>query len=644
MVQVRYGGKNGKTVSLEVSESLLAVRTHERRLSVVAAAPESAVTLSPGARAVLRDAELVWSLPAAGVEVVQTPSIVQRDDARGILQNEPAVRFAGRVLRNEAGEPILYTENLFVKFDDEEEPARCEEILANYQLAIKRRLAYARNAWFAAAPEGTGQMVFEISEALLQEAEVQYCHPELIRPIRARAMFPQQWHLAPTTLGGQLVDAHANVVNAWAITQGQGTTIAVIDQGIDTDHEEFRSSGKIVAPRDVTSADNDPRPVFANETHGTPCAGVACGDGNFGASGVAPRARLMPIRYVSELGGQQEADAFEWAARNGADVISCSWGPDDGLGIPQLLPDSTRMAIDFAVTNGRNGKGTVVLFAAGNGDESVDLDGYASYRNVIAVAACTDRNVRASYSDFGDAVWCTFPSSGGLRRIWTADNSGKPGRNPGGQFAEGDVAGNYTSTFGGTSSACPGAAGVVALMLSANPALRWDEVRDILRRNSDPIDVANGQYDANGHSPFYGYGRVNALRAVQASLPLTISNRVTRRIAPNAPISDLGTVTAVLNVSDRLPVKALKAEIEIEHTWVGDLTVTLHPPAGNPILLHARQGGSADNLKKTYDFASTPALQALQGQLVDGDWRLEVSDAEAQDQGVLKSFALEIDF
>ncbi|MFN9941677.1 MAG: S8 family serine peptidase, partial [bacterium] len=112
-------------------------------------------------------------------------------------------------------------------------------------------------------------------------------------------------------------------------------------------------------------------------------------------------------------------EAFKWAVDNGADVISCSWGPQDGdwwdLNDQQhkqvfQIPASTRLAIDYAVQYGRGGKGCVIFFASGNGNESVDNDGYASYSKVIAVAACNDRGTRSVYSDFGSAVWCAFPS------------------------------------------------------------------------------------------------------------------------------------------------------------------------------------------------------------------------------------------
>jgi subtilisin family serine protease len=177
------------------------------------------------------------------------------------------------------------------------------------------------------------------------------------------------------------------------------------------------------------------------------------------------------------------------------------------------------LALNYAVTNGRDGKGCVVFFAAGNGNESVDNDGYASYDRVLAVAACNDRGRRSVYSDFGDAIFCAFPSNDRefapegrpaplTPGIWTTDLMGRAG----------DSADNYTNSFGGTSSACPGAAGVAALVLSRNPSLHWREVKHVLRRCCDRIDQEHGQDDEEGHSPFYGYGRLNAEKAVRPGM------------------------------------------------------------------------------------------------------------------------------
>jgi Subtilase family len=523
MREVRYGGENGKTVQLDVDPDLVAVRARRGGSLREGPVPRPEAGL-------LDEMEPVLSFPEVSVEVYRRRERASRsmEEVRRELDESPATRFAGRVLVDQhSREPVLYTENLFVKFRDDMSRDQCLAVLREVGLTVKRELPYATNAFFVAAPERTGQRVFDIADELLQRDEVEYCHPELVRRLGRRTIFPQQWHLKATTVGSQSVGASANVEAAHTITEGEGVTIAVIDTGIDIDHEEFSSHGKIVAPWDATANDTDPRPNSRAEKHGTACAGVACGDGRFGASGVAPRAKLMPIRMISQLGSQAEADAFFWAAENGADVISCSWGPpcgawfdpDDPLHTTDFpLPDSTRLAIDYAVTNGRGGLGCVVFFAAGNGNESVDNDGYSSYERVLAVAASNDRNKRSVYSDFGEVIFCAFPSQDFefpeegrpaplTPGIWTTDRMGKVGYS----------ADNYTNSFGGTSSACPGAAGVAALVLSSNEALYWEEVKNILRLSCDRIDQEDGQYDEEGHSPFYGYGRLNAEKAARSA-------------------------------------------------------------------------------------------------------------------------------
>jgi subtilisin family serine protease len=574
-VQVQFGGKGGHTYELETNEDLVAVRTCDR-------APVRDTRLSGASRRLIDTLEPVTRFSDAGVEVfhVRSGGQAQRDAVRATLSAEPTIRFAGRVLADpvfkpevpvmatEAAaptqkEPVLYSENLFVKFASTQKASTARKVLADKNLALNREVDYLPNAFFVRAKEGIGLAVFDLAlELLRKEPGVEFCHPELLRPRQFRKAFPLQWHLQKTKVGSATIDAHANVVAAWKFTMGKGTTIAVIDTGIDIDHEEFAGTGKIVAPHDATDGaidPSDPRPQFMDEEqHGTACAGVACANGKKGASGVAPLARLMPIRLMSALGSQGEADAFAWAADNGADVISCSWGPVDGRWwdpkhaahrafVP--LPDNTRLAIEYALTSGRKGKGCVICWAAGNGNESVDNDGYASHSGVVAVAACNDTGTRSVYSDTGKALWCTFPSDdadleavaslpspppqGGVWNvdhpapktpgIWTTDISGKPGYNPGSRTDGGDKNGNYTNSFGGTSSATPGVAGVAALVLARNKNLRADEVKDILKRACDRIDTANGNYDGTtGHSEWYGFGRLNALKAVKLAVAAPI--------------------------------------------------------------------------------------------------------------------------
>lgn len=666
MPKIYYGTKNEPAFELEQSDNLIAVRTRSGK-----SLTRSVGSVAQPVSAELSDGALVVSYPEVGVEVYRVPAgrhARSVSDRKSALRAAPDVLFAGGVLVDPASkQPVLYTENIFIKFIDTVDSDACAEIIRNAGLTVKSQLDYATNAYFLEAPAGTGQKVFDIANGLLKRDEVEYCHPELIRPRARKQIFPQQWHLKKTAINGLTVDASANVAAAHEITQGEGVTIAVIDDGVDIDHPEFSGTGKIVAPRDATLQINDPRPKDLFSNHGTACAGVACANGADGASGVAPKARLIPIRLASGLGSQQEADAFKWAADNGADVISCSWGPADGEWWNKndpvhreraQLPASTRLAMDYVTQKGRNGKGCVILFAAGNGNESVDNDGYASHDKVIAVTACNDRGTRSVYSDFGKAAWCAFPSSDFghapfnhpdplTTGIWTTDRAGRAGYNPDEQgHAAGDSAFNYTNSFGGTSSSCPGAAGVAALVLAVNPDLKWQEVKELFRRACDKIDPQGGDYDAAGHSPKYGYGRLNARTAVELAKPQP-RNAVTVSRRFDAPIPDMQSVSYILEVADDLPVESLSVSVDILHTYIGDLVISLLPPAKTgvgTVVLHSRAGGSTRNLKQTFDAFTTPVLVKFSGKKCKGTWTLRIQDVAAQDSGTLVSFGLNLSF
>ena len=484
MPSFRYGGKKGKKISLTESSQHVVIRTESRGALDLD-------NLSETAWGLMGKIDLNFRLPGAGIEVLQVRAVrgtkKMCDRVRSALKSESDIEFAGRVLWDRKLKlPVLYTENMFVKFHDESSQRSCKQILREHGLSIKRKIPYLKNGYFVSAPQGSGQKVFEISERLLREESVELCHPELVQKVQRHKAFPLQWHLKKTTINGQTINAHAHVEKAWQITEGKGVVIAVIDDGFDLTHKEFSRPNKIVAPRDATRDTNDPRPG-SNDDHGTACAGVACADGLHGASGVAPKARLMPIRLDSGVGSQDEADALVWAADHGADVISCSWGPGDAnwrnkedstRNVQHPLPDSTRLALEYVTDKGRKGKGCVVTWAAGNGNESVDKDGYASSQRVMAIAACNDQSTRSVYSDYGKAIWCCFPSKDytsttKTRGIWTTDRSGAAGYNPG-RSRLGDREGDYTSRFGGTSCSCPGVAGVAALVLATNPGLYLD--------------------------------------------------------------------------------------------------------------------------------------------------------------------------
>ncbi len=664
---VKYGGENGYQLSLDKSKDLIAIRTRSQKPI------GSRSNVREPIESELSGCELVTQFPEAGVEVYRVPRNERKSattSRKTALRSYPDIRFAGGVLIDtQSKEPILYTENIYLRFSDHLDANECETIIRESALIIKQKLEFATNSYFVQATEGTGQKVFDMALTLLERPDVEVCHPELVRQRHRKAFFPQQWHLASTVVDGMLINQHAHVDAAHTHSRGVGTIIAVIDDGVDIDHTEFSVPGKITAPLDAMSGSNDPRPRdrFAPEhfdNHGTACAGVACASGVNGAVGVAPDAKLMAIRLTANLGSMVEANAFKWAVDNGADVISCSWGPPDGrwfepsdprhdVFVP--LPDSTRDVMNYAVTHGRNGLGCVILFAAGNGNESVENDGYASHAQVIAVAACNDRGARSVYSDFGESVWCSFPSSdSGFPRfshpeplttgIWTTDRHGAIGYNSGADQSDGDISGNYTNSFGGTSSSCPGVAGVCALILNMNPQLDWLEVREILKRSCDKIDQSNGDYDANGHSPLYGYGRVNALRAVELAKPLLRDNIEIGRVV-STPIPDLGEASVSLHVQEDAQIADVFVEVDILHSYIGDLVISLETPAiSSPVILQQRKGGSRDNLQQTYRSTSHEALAKLRDKSCLGQWVLKVKDEARRDIGSIEGFKLTISF
>ncbi|MBK9336417.1 MAG: S8 family serine peptidase [Lewinellaceae bacterium] len=527
MYKVKFGGKKGKTINLMESPDMVAIRTKGNK-------EIGEASLNRNSRAIIDDSQEVAAFPEAGISVrrvsaegdLESAGPRQRDAARATLKQDENIRFAGRVLQDaESGEVMLYTENFFVKFLDKTSEQDCLAIIEKYHLKVKSKLVFATNAYFVEASEGTGLEVFNIAEKLLEEKQVEYCHPEIVQERRFKGVHPLQWHLTQTTINGRPVNQHINIEAAWKHSKGKGITIAVIDDGVDLEHPEF--AGRIVHPFDTTLNSPDSNPKLSDDNHGTACAGVACASGlPDGASGTAPEALLMPVRLRSGLGSMAEANAFVWATDKGADVISCSWGPTDGEWWNPIdpvrnratpLPDSTRLAMEYALTKGRGGKGAVILFAAGNGNEDTANDGYSSYAGVISVAASNDSGKRCVYSDFGKAVWVCFPSADYAWRAFQHPAPISEGlrttdrRGPGGYAPDN----NYVNSFGGTSAACPGMAGIVALMLAVNPNLKAAQVKDLIRLSCMRIDEKGGEYDAKGHSIYYGYGRIDAGLAVE---------------------------------------------------------------------------------------------------------------------------------
>ena len=185
MPYVNFGTKDEAGFELIESPDLIAVRTRSRR-PVRGVGPVSRPTTAEVA-----DGALVATFPDAGVEVYRVPAAARSlDDRKRALRAAPDVQFAGSVLVHpDTDEPVLYTENIYIRFREDLDADDCEAIIRGAGLTVKQRLDFATNAYFAAAPEGTGQKIFDIALELLNRADVVYCHPELIQERRRKQVF-----------------------------------------------------------------------------------------------------------------------------------------------------------------------------------------------------------------------------------------------------------------------------------------------------------------------------------------------------------------------------------------------------------------------------------------------------------------------
>ena len=301
----------------------------------------------------------------------------------------------------------------------------------------------------------------------------------------------EQWDLTS--------DRGISVDRAWALSTGKGVVVADIDVGVDPDHPDL--AGRLTPGYDFFMNDTS----FASETknpHGTQVAGVigAATDNGIGIAGIAPDARVMPIRTADNIihQGNRLAAGIVWAVDHGADVISMSLGAE-----------SRSAPLDRAVAYAHK-KGVVLVAAIGN--EIANHHNYpATYDEVIAVGGinpdtadaaaqgqleqqtlvASDFTVRAQYSDFGPHIDLAAPT-----QVYTTEYGG-----------------NYTFNWSGTSAATPHVAGVAALVKAAAPETSAAEIRQLLIGNADDLSgEQNGGKE--GWDQLTGYGRVNAFEAV----------------------------------------------------------------------------------------------------------------------------------
>ena len=342
-----------------------------------------------------------------------------------------------------------------------------------------------------------------VIKALLNNPNIEYAEKDMLVDLSFTPNDP--------SYGSQWFLPKIQAPIAWDSTAGENITVAVLDTGVQGDHPDL--VGNLVPGWNAASNTSDTSPVM---WHGTSVAGVVAASANnsTGVASVAWKANIMPIRVSDTSDGVAQfsslANGILWAADHGADVVNMSY---DVSIAAYLLNDAAQYF---------RGKGGVVVIAAGNSNTD---GGYSDNPYMITVAATDSNDNKASFSNYGNNVDISAP---GVSIYTTYINSG------------------YANTSG-TSFSSPATAGVVALIMAANPYLTPDEVEAVLEQSADD-PIAGTDW-----SPYFGWGRVNAAAAVQ--LAQQTANTDTQ--APSATIFSpqnnatvSGTVLVEVSASD----------------------------------------------------------------------------------------------
>ena len=352
-----------------------------------------------------------------------------------------------------------------------------------------------------------GRSVNDLAAQLKSDPSVEWVEPNRYLSL------PAPFNGKPAPGGSSFVDAKPNdpgakdqyhlgkinAFSAWDLTQGAGVTVAVLDTGVDLTHPDLK--GNLVKGYDAIAKNNTPKDMNG---HGTHVAGViaAVTNNKQGVAGVAPGAKIMPIKVLGENGGGDLGsiiDGIQWATDNGAQVINMS------LGGPIESPSWTA-AVKYA-----SKKNVVVVAAMGNErDQGNPKNQPAATPGVIAVGATDPNDKITEFSSYGEwisvaapgyAIKSTFPTY--ACETYTAYK-----QNPEYFPSETKISLKYASVSG-TSQASPVVAGVVAMMKAKNPRLTPAQARQALM--STALDLGKKGFDED-----FGAGRVDALKALQA--------------------------------------------------------------------------------------------------------------------------------
>jgi subtilisin family serine protease len=501
----------------------------------------------------------IGGLDRHGIWIVENDGPASRNDAvMAELVHNGAAEYAAPLFSSN-GETVAVIPEIVVRLKEKSYADELQRLCQDMNLSIKKKMEFTKLEYLIDVLGDDADAVFSAVEQINESPYIEWaCLNTASRPkLSGQAVpdssdsgeqfpvaaaqdanspgvfpndeyFPMQWHLHNKGQSGGTPGADIRAPEAWDITTGNpNIVVAVLDSGVDSNHPDLVNN--MVPGYDFLDNDAQPDPSLDHpaNAHGTMCAGLIAAQGNngVGVSGATWNCKIMPIRwYRIQSNGTGEtvtqadvATAFRWAADQGADILSNSWGWNYN---PTPIIHSAIVDVTKPSGIGRSGKGCIVLFSAGNDSSSIKW--YPpKYPEVITVGATDHNDVRCYYSDYGPELDIVAPSGPGCTYDdwlntkgrgwpWTTDISGPAGWNM--DPIDPDIL-DYTG-MGGTSGACPIAAGVAALILSVEPNLTGDEVRPFLERSAKDLG-------APGRDDYYGWGRVDA----RAALDMVLSKR-----------------------------------------------------------------------------------------------------------------------
>lgn len=490
-----------------------------------------------------------------------------------------------RKLRRRGGDDV----NLRQKRDD----GLDDGVLWSQKLALKQRLHKRGPVDFSTDENYVRQEATSDGEAVSRQKRIA-SDLDIKDPL-----FGSQWHLFnPVEVGNDL-----NVTGVWLenIT-GKGVVTAIVDDGLDFKSSDLGDNYYPEGSYDYNDQSPDPLPRLSDDQHGTRCAGeVAAVRNDVCGVGMAYDSKVSGIRILSK----PIDDADEAAAINHQfnlnHIYSCSWGPrDDGqtMDAPNVL---VKRAMMNGIQNGREGRGSIFVFAAGNGgsrDDNCNFDGYTNSIYSVTVGAISRQGSHPSYSEACSAQLVVAYSSGGSDAIYTTDIGQK-----------------CTERHGGTSAAGPLAAGAIALVLGIRPDLTWRDVQYLLVETAVPIEAEGDEVQmtpiGKKFSHQFGYGVVDTYALVQKAKtwelvkPQAWYTSPWLRVQKQIPEGDQGLASYFDITSDMLKeanfesLEHITVTMNVNHTRRGDLSVELRGPQG--IVSHLSVPRQDDEAQSGYE-------------------------------------------